>query len=328
MRIGRWEDAAGVAEGFLHDDRVIAFLDGWTVADAVGAGLEDLRSRCDAALAAGSGVPLGDVRVLAPLRPATIRDFVAFEEHVEGITAGVQGAGCVPAEWYAAPTFSFTNPHTVLADGDLLHPPVSERLDFELEVAAGVGGDAGAARTLTPAAAAQHIFGYTIMNDWSARDLQAREMQVHLGPAKGKDFGTTLGPWIVTPDELEGFIDEEGFLAVRAEVFVNGELVGTDLVSNMGWTFPELLAYASRNSVVMPGDVLGSGTVGNGGCLGELWGRNGGLTPPPLREGDEVRLVVVGLGRIGNRVGPPVSAPPVAAARPGDRRRTRGEVQG
>ncbi len=328
MRIGRWKDAAGVAEGFLHDDRAIAFLDGWTVADAVGAGLEDLRSRCDAARSAGSGVPLRDVRLLAPLRPATIRDFVAFEEHVEGITAGVQGAGGVPAEWYAAPTFYFTNPHTVLADGDLLHPPVSERLDFELEVAAVVGGDAGGASNLTPAAAAQHIFGYTIMNDWSARDLQAREMQVHLGPAKGKDFGTTLGPWIVTPDEREGFIDEEGFLAVRAEVFVNGELVGTDLVANMGWTFPELLAYASRNSVVMPGDVLGSGTVGNGGCLGELWGRNGGLTPPPLREGDEVRLVVEGLGRIGNRVGPPVSAPPVAAARPGDRRRTRGEVQG
>ena len=129
---------------------------------------------------------------------------------------------------------------------------------------------------LTPEAAASHIFGYTIMNDWSARDLQAREMKVRLGPAKGKDFGTSLGPWIVTADELAPFLDDDGFLAVRAEVFVNGELIGEDLVSNMGWPFPELVAYASRNSRVVPGDVLGSGTVGNGGCLGELWGRAGG----------------------------------------------------
>ena len=91
------------------------------------------------------------------------------------------------------------------------------------------------------------------MNDWSARDLQAREMKVRLGPAKGKDFGTSLGPWIVTADELESFLDEDGFLAVRAEVFVNGDLIGHDLVSNMGWPFPELVAYAARNSSVVAG---------------------------------------------------------------------------
>ena len=323
MKVGRWHGSEGVAEGFIHDGRVIEFLGGWTVADALGAGLPDLQARFDAATGAGAGVPLAEVRLLAPLRPTTVRDFVTFEEHVEGITAGVQGASHVPAEWYQAPTFYFTNPHTILGDGEQLSPPVSDRLDFELEVAVVVGGQPGGASNLTAEAAASHIFGYTIMNDWSARDLQAREMKVHLGPAKGKDFGTTLGPWIVTADEVEGFLDPGGFLAVRAEVFVNGELIGTDLVSNMAWTFPELVAYASRNSVVEPGDVLGSGTVGNGGCLGELWGRNGSLTPPPLREGDEVHIVVEGLGEIMNRVGPPVPAPPVAAARPGDRRRAR-----
>ena len=327
MRIGRWEGAGRTAEGFIHDDRVIEFLEGWTVADALGAERSDLRSRFDAASSAGSGVPLAGVRLLAPLRPATVRDFVTFEEHVEGITAGVQGASEVPAEWYQAPTFYFTNPHTILGDGEMLSPPISERLDFELEVAVVVGGQAGGASNLTPEEAERHIFGYTIMNDWSARDLQAREMKVHLGPAKGKDFGTTLGPWIVTADEVDGYLDDEGFLTVRAEVFVNGELIGTDLVSNMGWTFPELVAYASHNSVVMPGDVLGSGTVGNGGCLGELWGRNGGLAPPPLRNGDEVRIVVEALGKIVNRVGPPVAVPPVEAARPGVRQRTRGGVQ-
>jgi 2-keto-4-pentenoate hydratase/2-oxohepta-3-ene-1,7-dioic acid hydratase in catechol pathway len=161
------------------------------------------------------------------------------------------------------------------------------------------------------------------MNDWSARDLQAREMKVRLGPAKGKDFGTSLGPWIVTADELAPFVDEEGFLAVHAEVRVNGELVGEDLVSNMGWPFAELVAYASRNARVVPGDVLGSGTAGNGGCLGELWGRAGELTPPPLREGDEVRMTVEGIGDLTARVGAAVVPPavPPARSRPRARRR-------
>jgi 2-keto-4-pentenoate hydratase/2-oxohepta-3-ene-1,7-dioic acid hydratase in catechol pathway len=168
-----------------------------------------------------------------------------------------------------------------------------------------------------------HIFGYTIMNDWSARDLQAREMKVRLGPAKGKDFGLTLGPWIMSADELEPYLDGEGFLAVRAEAFINGELIGDDLVSNAGWPFPEFVAYASRNSRVVPGDVLGSGTVGHGGCLGELWGRNGSLTPPPLVEGDEVRLVIEGVGELVNRVGAAVPAPALPRARPRPRIRHR-----
>ena len=148
-------------------------------------------------------------------------------------------------------------------------------------------------------------------------------MKVRLGPAKGKDFGTALGPWIVTADELEPFVDADGFLAIRAEVYVNGELIGEDLVSNAGWPFPEFVAYASRNSRVVPGDVLGSGTVGNGGCLGELWGRNGGLVPPPLREGDDVRMVVAGIGELVGTVGAAVPAPAVPHARPRPRLRHR-----
>ena len=180
---------------------------------------------------------------------------------------------------------------------------------------------------LTPEDAASVIFGYTIMNDWSARDLQGREMKVRLGPAKGKDFGTALGPWIVTADELEPFLDADGFLAIRAEVYVNGELIGEDLVSNAGWPFPEFVAYASRNSRVVPGDVLGSGTVGNGGCLGELWGRNGGLVPPPLQEGDDVRMVVEGIGELVGTVGAAVPAPDVPPARPRPRLRRRGREE-
>ena len=216
------------------------------------------RTRCSRGAAAtrlGNGwAAAADVQLLAPLVPAAIRDFVAFEEHVEGVSAGVEGKSEVVPEWYQAPTFYFTNPHTVLGPGEPVRPPVTERLDFELELAVVIGGVAGSdGANLTPDAAASHIFGYTIMNDWSARDLQAREMKVRLGPAKGKDFGTSLGPWIVTADELAPFLDDDGFLAVRAEVFVNGELIGEDLVSNMGWPFPELVAYAARNSRVVPG---------------------------------------------------------------------------
>lgn len=320
MKIGRWSSSAGIGEGFIVDDRVVAFSGGATVADVLAHGLDAVPARWEQVRDA-HGEPLSAVTLLAPLVPASIRDFVAFEEHVEGISASVDGASEVVPEWYEAPTFYFSNPHTVLGPADVMSPPVTERLDFELEVAAVLGGADGT--SLDAAAAASRIFGYTIMNDWSARDLQSREMKVRLGPAKGKDFATSLGPWIVTADELAPYLDDAGFLAVRAEVWVNGELIGEDLVSDMGWPFPELVAYASRNSRVVAGDVLGSGTVGNGGCLAELWGRRGELSPPPLAEGDLVRMVVEGIGELVGRVGAPIAAPPVAPARHRPRLRSR-----
>jgi 2-keto-4-pentenoate hydratase/2-oxohepta-3-ene-1,7-dioic acid hydratase in catechol pathway len=329
MKIARWTHDGTLGEGFVVDGRVVPFPDGVSVAATLAAGLDAARDAFARALdpvgVAGTvGVPLEDVVLLPPVVAASIRDFVAFEEHVEGVSAGVEGKSDVAPEWYQAPTFYFTNPHTVFATDQDLHPPLTDRLDFELELAAVIGGAPGVGEAnLTATDAASVIFGYTIMNDWSARDLQAREMKVRLGPAKGKDFGTVLGPWIVTADELDEYLDEDGFLQIRAEVRVNDELIGADLVSNMGWPFPELVAYASRNSRVVPGDVLGSGTVGNGGCLGELWGRNGELSPPPLREGDEVAMAIEGIGRIVNRVGAGVPAPevPPARRRPRTRRR-------
>ena len=321
MRIARWSTPQSVVgEGFVSGERVVPFPDGLTVADVLARGLAEAHALF-ARVRDEDGTALAAVRLLAPLAPAAIRDFVAFEEHVEGVSASVDGKSEVVPEWYQAPTFYFTNPHTVLGPGEAVRPPVTARLDFELEVAAVVGGEGGA--NLTPDDAASAIFGYTIMNDWSARDLQSREMKVRLGPAKGKDFGTSLGPWIVTADELAPYLDDDGFLAVRAEVFVNGERIGHDLVSNMGWPFPELIAYASRNSRVVAGDVLGSGTTGNGGCLAELWGRRGELTPPPLTEGDTVRMVVEGIGELVGPVGAAVAAPDLPAARERSRARTR-----
>ena len=269
---------------------------------------------------ATSAVPLDQVRLLAPLAPPTVRDFVAFEEHVEGVRKSIDGVGGVVPEWYEAPTFYFTNPYAVIGpDDDVPVPPGSSVLDFELEVAAVIGREG---RHLAPEQAREHIAGYTIFNDWSARDLQAREMKVNLGPAKGKDTATTLGPWLVTADELEPYRDADGFLALAMSAEVNGRVVGRDLLSNMGWPFEDLIAYASRGTLVRPGDVLGSGTCGNGGCLAELWGRGTSREElPPLRPGDVVTLTVEGLGTIANRVVPGDDPIPVPAARPRPRTR-------
>jgi len=302
--------------GVVSDAGIHPLPDGVTVLALVQAGLPAALAAGGRALG-GPAVPLSAVRLLPPLEAPTVRDFVAFEEHVEGMTAG---RGGVPAEWYQAPTFYFTNPYALIgAHDEVAVPPGCELLDYELEVAVVIGrgsasGDTAGA-SLPPERAREHIFGYTVLNDWSARDLQRREMGVHLGPAKGKDFATTLGPWLVTADELEPYRDADGFLALDLRASVNGELTGQDLLSNMGWPFEELISYASRGAQVRAGDVLGSGTCGNGGCLAELWGRNGKTDPPPLRPGDVVELTVEGIGTVRNPVVEGLALPPVREAR-------------
>jgi len=318
MRFATCELDGSVRAGVVSDDGLHPLPSGTTVLDLVRAGLPAALAAGTAALT-GPPTPLDRVRLLPPLTPPTVRDFVAFEEHVEGVVASVSGGTGVPAEWYEAPTFYFTNPYALIgAHDDVLVPPGSRLLDFELEVAAVVGRDGA---SLTPAQARDAIFGYTVFNDWSARDLQRREMKVGLGPAKGKDSATTLGPWLVTADELAPFHDEDGFLALDMRVSVNGAEIGRDVLSNMGWPFAELVSYASRGTWVRAGDVLGSGTCGNGGCLAELWGRRGEQDPPALRPGDVVEMTVEGIGTIRNRVVAGIELPPVRAARPRTRAR-------
>ena len=301
--------------GVVLDDRVHPIPDVADMLDLVRAGLPAALRAGERALADGPALPLAGLSLQAPLKPASIRDFVAFEEHVEGVRRSVEGLSGVPDAWYDAPTFYFTNPHTVVGTGaDVVCPVATRALDFELEVAVVVGAGG---RNLDADRARDHVFGYLVMNDWSARDLQRREMQVNLGPAKGKDFATTLGPWLTTADELAPYRDSDGFLDLRCTVSVNGNQVGSDLLSNMGWTFETMIAYASRDSTVAAGDVLGSGTVGHGGCLSELWGRRGVQEPPPLVPGDEVSMTVEALGTISNRV----AVGPAAPALPGVRRR-------
>lgn len=303
MRLATYRHGGAVHTGAVHSGQVFA-VDGPDMRALTELALDEVLELGARAMA-GAGTPLAEVRLLAPIRPASIRDFVAFEEHVDGVRRSIDGAGGVPDAWYDAPTFYFTNPHTVIGpDDDVAFPAACAARDFELEVAAVVGADGS-------------VFGYTILNDWSARDLQGREMQVRLGPAKGKDFATTLGPWIVTADELEPHRDADGFLDLWCSASVNGVEVGRDLLSNMGWTHQTMLAYAARDSRVVPGDVLGSGTVGNGGCLAELWGRHGDAAPPPLQPGDLVTLTVQGIGSLTNRV----TVAPAAPALPPVRRR-------
>ncbi len=184
-------------------------------------------------------------------------------------------------DWYELPVFYFTNPAAVVGpDQPVCAPTGSSALDYELEVAC-VIGHGGV------------IAGFTIMNDWSARDLQAREMKLGLGPAKGKDFATSLGPVLVTPDEL---------LASASMVArVNGEEWSRGSLGDMHYSWADLLAYAGRDTVLRPGDVIGSGTVGTG-CILELSGVYGSERYPWLQPGDVVELEVEGIGVLRNPV--------------------------
>jgi 2-keto-4-pentenoate hydratase/2-oxohepta-3-ene-1,7-dioic acid hydratase in catechol pathway len=243
-------------------------------------------------------VPIEDVRFLPPIEPRAMRDFVAFEAHIAGMKKSEGGDGSIPEAWFEAPAFLFMNPWSLIgATDDLPMPPLTAALDFELEVAAIVSKPT---RDVSPADAASHIAGYCILNDWSARDIQRREMQVGLGPSKGKDFASTLGPWITTLDELEQYRDGDR-LDLPMSVSVNGVELGSDSTKNLSWSFEEMLSHASRGAMVGPGDVIATGTCGSG-ALSETWSRSGSRTPPPLAVGDVVTMTVEGLGTISNTI--------------------------
>jgi fumarylacetoacetate (FAA) hydrolase len=223
------------------------------------------------------------------LRPPTVRDFYAFEGHVR--TMWERRGGEVPEAWYRLPIFYFSNVSEIRGPGDpVWRPAASHELDYELEVAALIDTPAV---NLAPERAEEAIGGYTILNDWSARDLQRDETTVRLGPAKGKDFATTFGPWIVTPDELADARAGKGYdLAMTAEV--NGAETSRGRWSDAQFSFGEMLARASADARLRPGDLVGSGTVGTG-CLLEVRETTLGRY---LEPGDEVVLRVERLGAL------------------------------
>jgi 2-keto-4-pentenoate hydratase/2-oxohepta-3-ene-1,7-dioic acid hydratase in catechol pathway len=257
--------------------------------------------RLRAAIAAGNAVlshPLAEVRLRAPiLQPPTVRDFFDFEAHA-GRGPWARGVQLSDA-WYRLPIFYFSNPLRIIGPEDVMHyPSASNQIDYELELAAVIGREAS---DTSEADGLDCIAGFTILNDWSARDLQRDESQVGLGPAKGKDFATTLGPWVVTTDELRPYM-KDGRLAVRCTLKVNGDLWMDGHGGTMHHTWGQFVERASHDSRIVPGDVMGSGTVG-GGTIGEAMA---GKFPQArwLQPGDVVEIDVQGIGTLRNTVGP------------------------
>ncbi|WP_062378351.1 fumarylacetoacetate hydrolase family protein [Demequina pelophila] len=297
MKLVRYEHHGFALLGVISHDKVQSLPQGLSALDVLNMPLAE-RNLLEAQAGRHHRAPLGSVRLLPPIEPRAMRDFVAFERHIAGMKKNEPGDGSVPAAWYEAPVHLYMNPWSAVgAHDDVPAPPETQALDFEMEVAAIIGRTA---RNVPVEEAESYVAGYCIMNDWSARDIQGREMTVGLGPAKGKDFATTLGPWITTADELEPYREGDR-LALEMVVSVNGVEVGRDNAREMSWSWGEIVAHAARGATVGAGDVLASGTC-SGGSLAEIWARTGSRTPPPLTPGDVVEMTVEGLGTISNRV--------------------------
>ncbi|MFL5874337.1 MAG: fumarylacetoacetate hydrolase family protein [Solirubrobacteraceae bacterium] len=272
MRLVTFRDGDDTRVGEVHGERIRVLAAPTMIAWLAGEGR--LQTRVEHAL--------DGLELLAPIPdPPSVRDFFAFEEHVK-TAFSLRGAE-VPEAWYEQPTFYFSNPASIVGpNAPVRKPPATRMLDFELEIAAVIGAD-------------QEIAAFTLLNDWSARDLQAKEMTVGLGPAKGKDFASSLGPWLVTPDELP-LVD--GRLDVEATATVNGAELTRTWAGAQQFPWAELAAHAARDTRLRPGDVLGSGTLPRG-CLLELGPLEGDRF---LQPGDTVALEAGPLGRLENRV--------------------------
>ncbi|WP_059170616.1 fumarylacetoacetate hydrolase family protein [Bacillus sp. FJAT-27445] len=237
--------------------------------------------------------PLDTVKLLPPLPlPKSFRDFYAFEQHVK--TARRNRGLDMIQEWYEFPVFYFSN-HLAIrgTEAEIERPPGCMKLDYELEIACIIGKEGS---NIKAEDAEDIIFGYCILNDWSARDFQQKEMKVGLGPAKGKDFATSIGPWILTADELDGLRSEKGFnLTMTAKV--NGETLSRGNVRDIYYSFGEMIERASSGTTLYPGELIGSGTVGTG-CILEL----GEECHRWLEPGDVVELEIEKLGVLKNTI--------------------------
>lgn len=277
-----------------------------------GASAMEKAMELDAALKTGkrtsTAVSLNEVTLLAPVNePTSCRDGYAFRQHVAAARRN-RGVPMIP-EFDQYPIFYFTNHNAVQGPGVIdCMPDHFEKLDFELEIAIVVGKKG---RNIKAAEADEYIAGYMIMNDMSARTLQMEEMLLNLGPAKGKDFSTVIGPYFVTPDELAPYlvpakpnhVGNNHNLSMKC--WVNGVLVSEGNVADMDWTFAEILERCAYGADIFPGDVIGSGTVGTG-CFLELNGtgllNDKAYTPQWLQDGDVVEMEITGLGRLSNTI--------------------------
>jgi fumarylacetoacetate (FAA) hydrolase len=294
LGVGLADDPERIVEIVPDDSRGLSEILPRTLADA----LADW-DRCRPLLEAMSAVSgpnhaVDELRFLPPVaRPGSFRDFYAFEQHVKTARAG-RGLKMIP-EWYELPVFYFSNPAVMVGDGAIVGaPPGCAELDFELEIGAVIGT---MGRDLDAETAETCIAGYCVLNDWSARDLQRQEMKVGLGPAKGKDFATGLGPWLVTPDELA---DKKSGLGYDLVMIArrNGEEISRGNWRDIHYGFGQMLARASAGVMLHPGDVIGSGTVGTG-CILELGADKAGGW---LQPGDVLELEIERLGILRNTI--------------------------
>src|ERR1700712_3329368 len=307
------DQLAFLVDGLLYDTDLMhpnlpvsmsMFLNYWEDIYPIAMGID--RILREGQVSPKQGVALDEVDVLAPVpHPTSCRDAYAFRQHVEAARRN-RKAEMIP-QFDQYPIFYFTNHNAIQGMGEIeCMPDHFEKLDFELEVAVVLNKKG---RNITAAEADSYIAGYMIMNDMSARTLQMEEMLLNLGPAKGKDFSTVIGPWLVTPDELEpykvapktGHTGNAYNLVMKCHV--NGKEVSSGNMADMDWTFAEIIERCAYGCDVLPGDVIGSGTVGTG-CFLELNGT--GLLNDPnyqtqwLQPGDLVEMEITGLGVLSN----------------------------
>ena len=284
-------------------DQMNGFLEGGEV-------LMERAKKIDAQIKSGEIEPKQEAffELLAPVpHPASCRDGYAFRQHVAAARRN-RRAEMIP-EFDKYPIFYFTNHNAIQGPGEIeCMPDHFQKLDFELEVAVVIGKKG---RNITAAEADAYIAGYMIMNDMSARTLQMEEMLLNLGPAKGKDFSTVTGPWLVTPDELEQYkiSTKPGHTGnsydLKMTCTVNGIQVSRGNMADMDWTFSEIIERCAYGTDVLPGDVIGSGTVGTG-CFLELNGtgllNDPDFKPQWLKDGDVVEMEITGLGHLSNTI--------------------------
>lgn len=255
-----------------------------------------------------SQIALADAKLRAPIiQPPTVRDFIVYEEH-----ASNQGTREPNEVWYRMPVFYFSNPLCIYGtDAEIPFPSASSQFDYELEIGCVIGKEG---RDVPAAEAMDYIAGFTLFNDWSARDLQVDEMAFGLGPAKGKDTASSIGPWLVTTDELAPYL-KDGRLDLSCEVRVNGvPWLKDGAAIDAYFSFADMIERASKDSRIVPGDVIGSGTVGGGSIREAI--RKGYPGARFLEPGDVVEHEVEGIGILRNTIGPKEGYDPEYRYRP------------
>ena len=306
MKLLTYDKGAGPRCGVLRDDQVVDVSD---LAGISGDPLRDVRAlleqgnspldRVRDALArntSASSTPVADVQLRAPiLQPPTVRDFIVYEEH-----ASSQGTREPNEVWYRMPVFYFSNPLCIYGtDSQIPFPSASSQFDYELEIGCVIGKEG---RDVAAADAMNYIAGFTLFNDWSARDLQVDEMAFGLGPAKGKDTASSIGPWLVTTDEMAPYL-KDGRLDLRCEVRVNGrQWLKDGAAIDAYFSFADMVERASKDSRIVPGDVIGSGTVGGGSIREAI--RKGYPGARFLEPGDVVEHEVEAIGVLRGTIGP------------------------